>query len=73
MIGVGNQSLRMEDIAANEFPNCHSEVGNQANPRDSDSSVAFVRRGEVNISVMMMVMVRMTPVATVLSGLSCHE
>lgn len=42
VVGVGNQSLRVKDVAADEFSNCHTEVGEQPDPRDANTSVAFI-------------------------------
>lgn len=61
----------MEDIAANKLPNGHCEIRNKAQARDPDASVVRIRRSQVGISmVVVMVVVAMTTMA---SRLRRHE
>lgn len=70
MVGVGDQSLGMKNIATNKLANGHSEVGDQANSGDANASVIFVGRCQVYIVVMMVVV--MMAVATMAPGW-CHR
>jgi hypothetical protein len=61
----------MKDVASDKFPNGHGQIGNQANARNADPSIVFVRGGEVDISMVMVVVV-MVAVTTVASSLAGH-
>ena len=61
----------MEHVAANELPDGHGEVSEQAKSRNSHTSIMFVGRSKVDVSVMVM-MVVVAMVATVVSGLGGH-
>jgi hypothetical protein len=69
VVCIGNQGLRVEDVAANELSNGHAQVGDQANSGNSNASIAFVRGGQVG--VVMMVVVVMVAV-TAMSPSLCH-
>jgi hypothetical protein len=68
VVCIGNQGLRVEDVATNELSNGHAEVVDQANSGNANASIAFVRRDQVGV-VMMMVMV---VAVTAMSASLCH-
>lgn len=71
MISVSDQGLRVEDVAADEFADCHGEIGDQANSGDSDTRVMGVGGCEVGIAVVMVVVV--VAGVAVMSGLRGHR
>lgn len=71
MVGVGDQRLRVEDVASDKFANCHRKVGDQADPRNPNAGVVLVCGSQVHIAAVVMVMV--TAVATMASGLRRHQ
>lgn len=68
VVGIGDQSLRMKNIAANELANGHGEVGNQANSGDANASVIFVGRCQIYIVVVVVMVMAVTTMAPSL----CH-
>jgi len=53
-------TLAVEDIASNPFPDSHSKVDIESDPRYADASVFLVCRYQVGIVVSMMVMAGMS-------------
>lgn len=56
MVGVGDQGLRVENIAPKELANGHGQVDEQADARDAHAGVIFVLGGQVDVVVVMVVM-----------------
>jgi hypothetical protein len=69
VVCIGNQGLRVEDVAANELSNGHTQVGDQANSGNANASIAFVRRGQVGVVMMVVVVVAVTAMSPSL----CHR
>lgn len=72
MVRVCDQSLRVEDVTADELADGHGEVGDETDPGDPDAGVEGVAGGQIDVVVMVVVMALAT-VAAVASGLSRHE
>lgn len=70
MVGVGNKSLRMKDIATDKLPNGHCEIRNKAQARDPDAGVACIRRSQIGVSMVVVVVV--VAVTTMASRLRRH-
>jgi len=71
VVGVGDESLGMKDVATDEFADSHGKVGGEADSRDADAGVGLVGRGEVDIAAVVMVM--MASVTGMASCLVAHS
>lgn len=63
----------MEDITADEFANCHAEVGEETNARDAHAGIVLIGRGQVYIIVMVVVGVAVGAVTPGLRHWGCYE
>lgn len=66
MVGVGDQGLRVENIASEELANGHGQVDEQADAGDPHAGVIFVPRGQVDVVVVMVVVMAMASMAAFL-------
>lgn len=71
MVGVGDKSLRMKDIATDKLPNGHCEIRNKTQARDPDAGVVCIRRSQIGVSMVVVMVV--VAVTTMASRLRRHE
>lgn len=69
VVGVGDEGLRVKDITADEFSNCHTQICDETNPGNANTSVAFVCRGKIGIVVVVVVVT----VAMAMIPSLCHS
>lgn len=68
VVGVGDESLRVEDVATNKLADGHGEVGDEADSRDADAGVELVGRGEVGIAAVVVVVASVAGMGSCLRG-----
>lgn len=66
MPGVCRHGLGIERPSADEFGNCHAQVGQQANSRDPYARVIFIGGCEI-CAVVVMVVMSMAPVTVTMT------
>lgn len=60
MPAVGNHGLRVEEVAADELCDGHSQVRVQADASNSDARIVLVLGGEVDVVMVVVVVVMVT-------------